>query len=205
MTTRALTEHAQALLVRAKARRLANELDALRELAGANRGRMSLVDISRIGESVCGLVVELRPRTSVGEQKHEAIRTETVHAFFAIGRYPDTAPRIALSSQVPLFLPAVSTMALVEDFYPEYRSAVCLFRSFDRREMTLSWLVCQLWDALTAEPSVLNAPSDAMNPDAADWFVEHREQLRLPLEPPLVVPPACRPGPSHPRLVQRAE
>jgi hypothetical protein len=200
-----LTKRAGAVLERATLRRLRHEIDQIREICQANAKRVELVDASGIGDTILGFVLQLRPRTCVGDHTKKQIRVETVHALVGLGRYPNAAPRVGLISDAPLFLPAVGILTAIDGPQTEYRAATCLFRHFDRRQMDLSWMVCQLWSALTAVPAVLNAPGDAMNPEAADWFIERRDQLRLPLAPPLVVPGADRARPSRTQLVQRVE
>jgi hypothetical protein len=53
--------------------------------------------------------------------------------------------------------------------------------------------VLSLWGVLTAEPARLNAPFDAMQRDQALWFLEHRDELELPLDEPLRVPTPRKP------------
>ena len=110
--------------------------------------------------------------------------------------YPRTAPAVGLTMSVPLYVPAVGVMHAGGS---RYLGIPCLYRGdFDPGHMDLLFVIDQLWGGLTAEPSVLNAPTDAPNADAAEWFVNHRESLSLPLQPPLVHPFRGRGGGERP-------
>jgi hypothetical protein len=81
----------------------------------------------------------------------------------------------------------------------------CLYQgAWDGRRMSLSFLVRQAHLALMADPAVLNYPHDALNGEAATWFINHRATLTLPLEPPLIEPTAAlrahSEGPTTKRL-----
>jgi len=162
--------------------RRTHEMARVDDLARANPERLVVAQRFGVGQTLLAFELHLRPRTCVRDGGAPAIRRVGVRAMFDLGPYPDGPPQVGLVSSHPLFLPGVGNL---NTRGAEYFGIPCLYRRFDPERMDLPRLVLALWGVLTADPSQLNAPADAMLVDAAIWLVSHRDELGLPLDPPL--------------------
>jgi hypothetical protein len=183
---------AQALGVRATAheRRLEHDVAQVRRLVAANDQRLGLIHLDQQAGHVLGFAVWMAARTCVEGPSGPVMQREPVVAHFVLDDYPAAPPNIGLWSEQPLFLGPVECL--------NHRgngcfSKVCLFRNHQRRR-SLLWYLQQLWSVLTA--AELNAGTDYVNREAAHWFIRRQAELDLPLDAPLVIPPADAADPA---------
>lgn len=188
-----LSPQSKSLLAEAHRRRIDNEIAAVGQIAAANPERLRLGELIEGADTVFGFSLFFHLRTSAVDRpgqlplEKDLPTPERIEARFMLDQYPDGPPAIGLLSERPLFLPAARGLpTLVEGRCP---ALVCTFRGrFSRTIHDLPFFVVQIFRALTGDPAVLNAPHDALNPRAAQWFLERRATLPLPFEPDLHLP-----------------
>lgn len=182
MTNVSLSEAAEQARTEAMIARRNHEMAQLQALISANPETLSLAQCFRIGDTLLAFELRLLPRTVVHDCATPSIQRLEIRATFDLGPYPYGPPQIGLVSSLPLYLPGVGT---VNAQGSHFLGIPCLYRRFDPDRMDLAALVRALWGVLTAEPSQLNAPADAMLVEAAVWLLNHGEKIGLPLDPPL--------------------
>jgi hypothetical protein len=174
-----------------------HEMAQLERLVSANPEQLGLNQRFRIGATLLAFELRLSPRTLVRDRAAPVIRRIEIRATFDLGPYPYGPPQIGMVSSQPLYLPGVGTFNVQG---AQFFGTACLYRRFDPDRMDLVYLVRALWGVLTAAPSQLNAPADALLVEAAIWLLNHREEVGLPLDPPLREPegsPVTRPKPTR--------
>jgi hypothetical protein len=163
--------------------KIENEREWIGRLVALERDRLAIVDEVRAAGRFWGLTLAMSVRTCVRgvDDEHPRIERRDVEVTMAVGGYPFSPPQIVLRCDAPLYLPGV--MHVGEHASP------CLYRGpYDHRRMDLGFFVTQTWRALTVVPTVLNSVDDALNGEAALWFIRRRDTLELPLDAPLVEP-----------------
>jgi len=195
-----LSDAARKVAAMALAKRRRSEIDQIAAITEAD-GRIELLHVATGAGIPHAFVLVLNVRSCIlsnGEPRFERVG---VQSEFQLSSYPASEPSVGLVSSCLLYLPAVRPLARGGD---RFFSVPCLYRQFDRDRMTLPYLVHALFGVLTADPLRLNSPEDAMNRDAAVWFVDRKSDLSLPLEPPLLDPDevtALRPAKRSSRFV----
>jgi hypothetical protein len=183
-----LSDAARKVAAKAQAKRRGTELEQIEDICAAD-DRVRLLHVASGAGAPQAFALGLHVRSCVYGDQGPQFERVSVQAEFQLSSYPMSEPSVGLVSPCLLYLPAVRPLARGGDCF---FSVPCLYRRFDSGFMTLPYLVHSLFGVLTADPVRLNSPEDAMNREAAVWFVDHKDALALPLEAPLADPAGTR-------------
>lgn len=196
------------------------DYQAVKDLVAANSGVLKLFEEDSPGPDQLPehFTVRLRVATWIrAPGAPEPVQSEEeVYFGFGTRGYPEQKPEAVVHSWSPLFLPAVGMIPIPlpgvrhrlpgmrysrrPGDAPVYLGHPCLVANeWLEDSMDLVFLVRQAYWACVVDREVLNLLRDSLNPEAAQWFIEHPEAHQRPALEPLREPPRPAAGPAQGR------